>query len=86
MVEKNLQPNTGKVTKTLRGTVVSDKMQGTIVVLVEDYVKHPTYGKYTKRQKRYAVDNPNGSYKIGDTVTIESCRPLSKTKSFRIVP
>jgi small subunit ribosomal protein S17 len=60
-------------------------MQGTLVVQVEDYVKHPVYGKYVKRRKRYAVEGGGGAYKVGDTVTIESCRPLSKTKHFRIV-
>lgn len=80
------QSMTQKNATKLRGTVVSNKMQGTLIVLVEDYVKHSSYGKYVKRRKRYAVDNPGGTYKVGDVVTIASCRPVSKTKHFRIVP
>ena len=71
--------------KTLRGTVVSDKMQNTAVVLVSRYVKHPKYKKYMKRTKKYHVHNPENRAKMGETVTIRSCRPLSKTKSFEII-
>lgn len=71
--------------KELRGTVVSDKMQDTAVVAVSRYVKHPKYKKYMKHTKKYHVHNPGNKAKMGDTVTIRSCRPLSKTKSFEIV-
>lgn len=71
--------------KTLRGTVVSDKMQQTAVVAVTRYVKHPKYKKYMKRTKKYHVHNPDNRAKEGEMVTIRSCRPLSKTKSFEIV-
>jgi small subunit ribosomal protein S17 len=71
--------------KTLRGKVVSDKMQNTAVVLVSRYVKHPKYKKYIKRTKRYSAHNPDNRAKEGEMVTIRSCRPLSKTKSFEIV-
>ena len=71
--------------KTLRGTVVSDKMQETAVVQVNRFVKHPKYKKYLKRAKRYKVHNANNKAKMGDVVTIRACRPLSKTKSFEIV-
>lgn len=71
--------------KTLRGTVVSDKMQDTVVVAVERYVKHPKYKKYMRQTKRYHVHNPGNKAKEGEKVTIRSCRPLSKTKSFEIV-
>ena len=71
--------------KILRGTVVSDKMQDTAVVAVSRYVKHPKYKKYMKRTKNYHVHNAGNKAKEGDVVTIRSCRPLSKTKSFAIV-
>ena len=71
--------------KTLRGTVVSDKMQDTAVVAVGSYVKHPKYKKYQKRTKRYLANNPGNRAKMGEAVTIRSCRPLSKNKHFEIV-
>lgn len=71
--------------KILRGVVTSDKMQDTAVVSVQRYVKHPKYKKYMKQNKKYHVHNPGNRAKEGDTVTIRSCRPLSKTKSFEIV-
>lgn len=71
--------------KTLRGVVVSDKMQNTAVVAVTRYVQHPKYRKYYKKTKKYHVHNEGNRAKEGDMVTIRSCRPLSKTKSFEIV-
>jgi small subunit ribosomal protein S17 len=71
--------------KTLRGVVVSDKMQDTVVVAVERYVKHPKYKKYMKQTKRYHAHNPGNRAKAGEAVTIRSCRPISKTKSFEVV-
>jgi small subunit ribosomal protein S17 len=71
--------------KTLRGTVVSDKMQLTAVVAVNRYVKHPKYKKYMKITKRYHAHNPENRAKMGEVVTIRSCRPLSKNKHFEIV-
>ncbi len=71
--------------KTLRGTVVSDKMQETAVVLVSRFVKHPKYKKYMKQTKKYHAHNPENRAKMGEVVTIRSCRPMSKTKSFEIV-
>jgi small subunit ribosomal protein S17 len=71
--------------KTLRGVVTSDKMTGTAVVAVNRYVKHPKYKKYMKITKKYHAHNPGNQAKEGDTVTIRSCRPLSKTKSFEII-
>lgn len=72
--------------KTLQGKVISDKMQETVVVLVSRYVKHPKYKKYIKRTKKYHAHNAGNRAKEGDTVTIRSCRPISKTKSFEVVP
>lgn len=71
--------------KTLRGVVTSDKMQDTAVVAVLRYVKHPKYKKYMKITKKYHVHNPGNKAKEGDQVTIRSCRPMSKTKSFEII-
>ena len=71
--------------KTLRGIVVSDKMTDTAVVAVNRYVKHPKYKKYMKVTKKYHAHNPGNRAKEGENVTIRSCRPLSKTKSFEIV-
>lgn len=68
--------------KTLNGVVVSDKMQKTVVVLVERYVKHPKYQKFITRTKKYKAHDEAGSAKMGDKVMIKSCRPMSKDKSF----
>ncbi len=71
--------------KELRGKVVSDKMQDTVVVAVSRYVKHPKYKKYMKKTAKFSVHNPGNKAKEGDMVTIRSCRPLSRTKHFEIV-
>lgn len=71
--------------KTLRGTVVSDKMQETAVVAVSRYVKHPKYKKYMKITKKFHAHNPGNQAKAGESVTIRSCRPISKTKAFEII-
>lgn len=70
--------------KTLNGVVVSDKMKDTVVVLVERYVKNEKYHKFMNLSKRYKVHNPGNTKKVGDKVTIESCRPISRHKSFKI--
>ncbi len=80
---KKTQPEVKR--KTLRGTVVSDKMQLTAVVAVQRYVKHPKYKKYLKLTKRYSVHNPDNKAKEGDKVTIRATRPMSRTKSFEII-
>ena len=74
-----------KLRRTATGRVVSDKMEKTITVLVERQVRHPLYGKYVKRSKKMHVHDPEQACKIGDYVVIEECRPLSKTKSWRLV-
>ncbi len=71
--------------KTLAGVVVSDKMQKTAVVLVERYVKHPKYQKFITRTKKYKAHDEANVAKIGDKVSIQSCRPMSKDKSFAII-
>jgi small subunit ribosomal protein S17 len=71
--------------KTLRGVVTSSKMQNTAVVAVSRYVKHPKYKKYMKITKKFHAHNEGNRAKEGEMVTIRSCRPLSKTKSFEII-
>jgi len=73
-----------KLKRTLTGTVVSDKMDKTVTVLVERRVKHPLLGKVIRVSKKYhAHDEDNGCH-TGDVVTIEECRPIAKTKSWRV--
>lgn len=71
--------------KVLQGLVVSDKMDKTAVVEVEDRVKHPLYGKVLRRTKKYKVHDEPNECGIGDRVQIMETRPLSKTKRWRIV-
>jgi small subunit ribosomal protein S17 len=71
--------------RLLSGKVVSDKMNKTITVLVERKVKHPLYGKIIVRSKKYHVHDENNEFHEGDIVTIEECRPYSKTKAWRVV-
>ena len=71
-----------KVQKELVGTVVSSTNDKTITVLDETYKKHPKYGKRVKSSKKYAVHDENNKAKVGDTVRILECKPISKTKHF----
>jgi small subunit ribosomal protein S17 len=71
--------------KELVGKVVSDKMDKTIVVLVETYKKHPLYGKRVKYSKKFKAHDENNQAKIGDKVSIMETRPLSKDKRYRLV-
>jgi len=73
-----------KLARTLVGKVVSNKMNQTIVVLIERKVKHPVYGKYIKRSTKLHAHDQDNSCQIGDTVLIKECRPLSKTKSWTL--
>lgn len=73
-----------KVTRTLTGRVTSNKMDKTVTVLVERKVKHPLYGKVISRSKKYHAHDQDNVYKEGDLVTIEECRPLAKTKTWRV--
>ena len=74
-----------KLVRTLTGRVVSDKMDKSAVVLVERRVPHPLYGKYIRRSSKLHVHDENNECKQGDTVTIQECRPISKTKSWKLV-
>ena len=71
--------------KVYRGTVVSDKMDKTITVVVETKKKHPLYGKRVKYSKKFKAHDENNEAKIGDKVVIMETRPLSATKRFRLV-
>jgi small subunit ribosomal protein S17 len=79
----------GSVTRNRRkvreGFVVSDKMDKTVVVLVEDRVKHPLYGKVLRRTSKLKVHDENNACGIGDRVSIMETRPLSATKRWRVV-
>ena len=70
--------------KTLRGRVVSDKMQKSVVVTIERLVKHPLYGKRIKRTSRYTAHDETNDCREGDLVEIMETRPLSKTKRWRV--
>ena len=73
-----------KNTRTLTGRVVSDKMDKTVTVLVERQVMHPVIGKVVSRSKKYHAHNEGNDAKMGDKVVIEECRPLSKTKAWKV--
>lgn len=71
--------------KVLQGTVTSNKMHKTVVVSVTRFEKHPKYKKYIKVSKKYKAHNEAGTVAVGDVVSIEECRPLSKDKHFTLV-
>ncbi len=70
--------------RTLVGQVISDKMQKTITVLIERKIKHPLYKKYVKRSSKIHAHDENDECRVGDKVSIEQCRPLSKNKAWRV--
>ncbi|MBW2433368.1 MAG: 30S ribosomal protein S17 [Deltaproteobacteria bacterium] len=70
--------------RQLVGTVVSDKMDKTVVVLVERLVKHKFYHKYIRRRAKFAAHDQNNACQIGDTVMLTECRPLSRSKRWRV--
>lgn len=74
-----------KSKRTLTGTVVSDKMDKSITVLIERRVKHPLYGKYMTRSTKLHVHDENNECRTGDKVEIVECRPVSKTKAWNLV-
>jgi small subunit ribosomal protein S17 len=75
---------TPKVRRTLTGRVVSDKMQKTVTVVVERLVKHPIYGKVMTRSRKYHAHVDPNVAASGDLVEIEECRPISKSKAWRV--
>ena len=84
MIDSQKAAPAAKNQRSLTGTVVSDKMDKTVTVLVERQVMHPTIGKVVKRTKKYHAHNDNNDAKMGDRVVIEECKPLSKTKAWRV--
>ena len=79
--------NKTKITKAkvLTGTVVSDKMKDTIVVLVERYVKHAKYEKFVLRRKKFKAHDAGNTKKVGEKVQIRETKPISKDKHFVVV-
>jgi len=71
--------------RAIPGTVASDRMDKTVTVLVERRVLHPLYKKYIRRSTKLQVHDENNECRSGDTVLVRECRPLSKTKNWRLV-
>ena len=71
-------------TRQLTGRVVSDKMDKTVTVLVERQVMHPVIGKVVNRSKKYHAHDEANDAKVGDKVVIEECRPISRTKTWKV--
>ena len=84
MTEKIIkkEENQGKV---LSGKIVSTKMKDTVVVLVERFTKHPKYGKFLKRQKKFKVHDAGNKHKEGEVVEIIETKPMSKDKRFMVL-
>jgi small subunit ribosomal protein S17 len=74
-----------EMNRVLQGRVVSDKMDKTVTVLIERVVKHPLYGKFIRRSSKVHAHDEANECGIGDTVMVEQCRPLSKSKTWRLV-
>ncbi len=73
------------VKRTVTAKVISSKMDKSATVLIERKVKHPVYGKYIRRSTKLHIHDADNSCQDGDWVTIEECRPMSKTKSWKLV-
>lgn len=74
-----------KSRKIFRGKVVSDKMKDTVVVAISRFVKVPKYGKYIEVTRRFKADDKGNTKKIGETVDIVPCKPISKEKRFKVI-
>ena len=70
--------------KTKIGSVISNKMDKSVVVQVDRRIRHKLYGKFMRKRVKYMADDPNNICNIGDLVLIEECRPLSKNKRWRV--
>jgi small subunit ribosomal protein S17 len=70
--------------KSRQGVVISDKMDKTVVVLVEQFVQHPVYKKFIRKRKKYKAHDPENRCRIGDQVSIVETRPLSREKRWRV--
>ncbi len=71
--------------RVLQGVVVKDKADKTVTVLIERRVMHPLYKKIIKRSKKYRAHDEDNRCKVGDQVRIEECRPIAKSKSWRVI-
>lgn len=71
--------------RILRGTIVSAKCNKTVTVLVERRIKHPLYHKFIKRSKKYAAHDELNHFKEGDMVSIQECKPYSKSKAWEVI-
>ena len=80
-----VQMETRNLRKTRQGVVISDKMEKSIVIAAKFKEKHPLYGKFVQKTKKYHVHDENNEAHVGDTVLIMETRPLSKTKRWRLV-
>ncbi|QGU32792.1 30S ribosomal protein S17 [Thermochromatium tepidum] len=77
--------NKTKTNRTLEGRVTSNAMDKTITVVIERRVKHPLYGKFMRRSTKIHAHDETNSCNVGDLVRVEQCRPLSKTKTWRLI-
>ncbi len=84
MSEQGEPMSTEAAVRTLTGQVVSDRMDKSITVLVERREKHPLYKKYVRRTSKMHAHDENNECNVGDTVSIVQCRPISKTKAWRL--
>jgi small subunit ribosomal protein S17 len=84
-VKKEQQNNKVSKAPVLKGVVVSDKMQKTVVVSVDRLVKHPKYGKFYTVSKKYKAHDEENKFKIGDKVEIIETKPVSKFKKFKVL-
>lgn len=82
---KKIQTKEETSGKILKGVVVSDKMDKTVVVSISRFVKHPLYGKFYKVSKKYKAHDEENKYKTGDKVEIIETRPISKDKRFKVI-
>lgn len=71
--------------RVMQGVVVSDKGDKTVVVKVERRVMHPVYKKYIRKSKKYAAHDAENAHKIGDNVSIQECKPISKRKTWEVI-
>ena len=84
MAEAEQTASAGAEARTVSGTVVSNKMDKTITVLIERRVQHPVYGKVIRRSSKIHAHDEENACSIGDTVTVSECRPLSKSKTWML--
>ncbi len=83
--KKNTENTTAKTGNILKGIVVGDKMDKTVVVSVSRFIKHPLYGKFYKVSKKYKAHDEENKHKVGDEVEILETRPISKDKTFKVI-